>query len=368
MKWVSKVSLLSGLAIAALGVTAVPAQARSHHSVRVHPGTGTISAAVAQAKPGDRLLLDKGVFRDSVFIPFTLSIRGSGWSKTIIMPPATSDNPCNQGGGMSGLCAAGAFDSQGTPDTTMPVVNVSISDLQTTGFSDTGVVGFNTKGMHVKHVKSHDNDGYGIARFVSTDSLFEENVAYSNGEAGLYMGDSPHANSVLRGNKAYNNGFGLFLRDSTDLRAYDNQVWGNCVGIMALNSGAPAPDLPAAHYTIVDNAAWANDKACPADEGPPLSGVGIGLFGVQSSQVRDNDVNHNVASGPSIASGGIVLFSTAFLGGADAQHNTIRNNELARNTPADIFWDGAGMGNRVIHNECSVAIPGNLGWCRGHRD
>jgi parallel beta-helix repeat protein len=370
MKWVPKVSLLSGLAIAALGVTAVPAQARSHHSVRVHPGTGTISAAVAKAKPGDKLLLDKGVFRDSVFIPITLTIRGAGWSKTIIVPPATSNNPCNQGGGMSGLCAAGAFDSTGNPDTTKPVVNVSISDLQTKGFSDIGVLGFNTKGMHVEHVKSHDNGGYGIARFVSTDTLFDDNVAFNNGEAGLYMGDSPHANSVLRGNKAYNNGFGLFLRDSTDLKAYDNKVWGNCVGIMAFNSGAPAPDLPAARYTIVDNAVWANNKACPADPqgGPALSGIGIGLFGVQNSQVRDNDVNHNVASGPSLVSGGIVLFSTASFGGADAQHNTIRDNELARNKPADIFWDGNGAGNRVTENDCSVAIPGNLGWCPGDDD
>src|ERR1700730_11867122 len=87
------VGLVTSGAIALWGS---PASAEGHHSWRVEPGIGTISAAVAAASPGDTLHLDAGTFYDSVYIPMTLTIRGEG-PKTVIKPPATfpSGNPCN---------------------------------------------------------------------------------------------------------------------------------------------------------------------------------------------------------------------------------------------------------------------------------
>ncbi len=181
------------------------------------------------------------------------------------------------------------------------------------------------------------------------------------------MGDSPHANSVLRDNKADHNGFGLFMRDSTGLTAVDNQVWGNCVGILALNSGNGAPgDLPAGNYRIADNTSWANDKLCPSSPGssqPPLSGIGIALAGVHDTLVADNTVRDNKPSGTSAFSGGIVIVSTMRGGGADPMNNTVRDNDLSNNKPVDIFWDGTGTGNKVRGNDCETAQPANLGWC-----
>ena len=48
-----------------------------------------------------------------------------------------------------------------------------------------------------------------IARFASTKSLFADNRVSYNGEAGLYVGDSPNADSVVRDNRADHNGFGI---------------------------------------------------------------------------------------------------------------------------------------------------------------
>jgi nitrous oxidase accessory protein NosD len=367
MKAIRAIALTAGIAAALLAATVAPAQAATHHTIWVKPGTGTISAAVATAHPGDTIRLKAGTYLDSVFIPITLTIRGSGW-KTIVKPPATSNNPCNSPAtptspaSVEGFCALGAVDANFNPDLTKPVRNVSISDLRVTGFSD-GIFGFNTRGLHVEDVRADHNSGYGIARFASTNSLFEENRASWNGEAGLYMGDSPNANSVLRENKADHNGIGLFLRDSTKLTAVDNQAWGNCVGILALNTGSGA--VPAGNYRIIDNAVWANDKACPAtpDGQPPLSGLGIALAGVHDTLVADNTVRDNKPGGPTAFSGGIVIVSTKAEGGANPTNNTVRNNELHNNKVADIFWDGTGSGNRVRHNECATAQPSNLGWC-----
>ena len=315
---------------------------------------------------GDTIVLKAGTFRDSVLIDKTLTIRGAGWSRTTIKPPATSTNPCNQQGSMEGLCAVGAFDSLGAPDPTKPVKNVSISQLHLTGFTD-GVFGLNTSGLMVSGVRSDHNTGYGIARFASTRSRFTGNWVSWNGEAGLYMGDSPNAASMIQGNRADHNGIGIFIRDRPGLPATHNQPWGNCIGIFALNSGGGAApgDLPAGDYKITNNKVWANNMECPAADGHPgFSGLGIALAGVHDVVVRDNTVSTNRSTQASdLPKGGIVVFSTAFLGGADPTNNTVAGNNLHNNKPADIFWDGSGTGNKVMNNMCMTAIPGNLGWC-----
>ena len=361
---------LIGSAALALAVGVAPAQAATHHTLDVEPGTGTISAAVAAAHPGDTLQLEKGTYWDSVAIPITLTIRGAGDSATVIKPPPNPNSFCDTPASGStpasveGLCPVGALDNMGNPITSKPVVDVTISDLRLTGFSDSGIFGFNTKGLYVHDVRSDHNGGYGIARFVSTHSLFADNWASYNGEAGLYMGDSPDSDSVMLNNWSFGNGFGLFLRDSTHQSAIGNHVWGNCVGILALNSGHGAPgDLPAGNYTITGNSVWGNDRACPASNGPALSGIGIALAGVHTSVVSGNWVTNNHAGGPSLVSGGIVVLSTKFTGGADPTNNTVRDNYLDHNKPADIVWDGTGTGNKIRDNNCDTSLPPHLGFC-----
>ena len=265
---------------------------------------------------------------------------------------------------MEGLCIVGAVDNNGNPNG--PAVSgVSISDLRTTGFSDSGVIGFNTSRLKVQRVRSDHNGGYGIARFLSKGSLFSNDWTSWNTEAGLYMGDSPNAFSVARDNLSDHNGYGIFMRDSTHLTAIRNTSWGNCVGILAVNSGGGAlGDLPAGNYTIADNHVWSNNRACPAAEGPPTSGIGIALAGVHDTLVVDNTVNGNASKSPSIAHGGIVIISTLLAGGANPTRNTVLDNSAHGNKPSDIFWDGTGLGNKVLNNRCATAIPATLGWCR----
>jgi nitrous oxidase accessory protein NosD len=365
MAFVARLGAVGALVTGTIALAGTPAMANDgHHTINVEPGVGTISAAVAAAKPGDTLQLEEGTFWDSVFIAKTLTIRGEG-DETVIMPPKSSNNPCNSPGSVEGLCVVGALDAQGNPILSQPVVDVQISDLRTTGFSDSGVFGFNTKGLRVNEVAADHNGGYGIARFNSTDSLFTNNHASYNGEAGLYVGDSPDADSAVVGNRAEHNGYGIFLRDSTDVTAAGNASWGNCVGILALNSGKGATGpTGAGDYLIRDNTVNGNNASC-SGQGPPTSGIGIGLVGVQGVQVVDNEANGNRASGPSVVSGGVVILSPQ---GRLASDNLVKDNELRGNQPADIVWDGKGLGNRVIDNECTTAIPGNLEWCSSDSD
>ena len=331
-------------------------KADSHKTWRVSPGMGTISKAVTDAKAGDTLELKKGTFFDSVLIDKTLTIRGAGWSKTIIKPLANPLNPCNFEEEVLGLCVLGAVDAMFNPDFTKPVKNVKISDLRLTGFAD-GVLGFNAKGLKVKDVRADHNTGYGIAAFASTLSVFSENRTSWNGFAGLYMGDSPKARNVISKNKTDHNGIGIFMRDSTKLTATDNDAWGNCAGILALNSGHGA--VPAGDYKIIDNDVEANNKACPsAGEDPAFSGLGIALAGVHDVLVKDNEVkNHRSKAASDVPKGGIVVFSTAGDGGADPTNNTVTRNEVRKNKPFDIFYNKTGSGNKFKDNECKKSMP-----------
>jgi len=266
---------------------------------------------------------------------------------------------------MQGFCVVGVLDAIGFPVLTKPVRNVIISGLRLSGFSS-GVIGFNTDGLDVHKVRSDQNTDYGIARFWSTRSSFSQNWTSGNGEAGLYLGDSPKGASVVRGNRSDHNGIGIFLRDSTGLTATGNTSWGNCIGILALNSGSGAQgDLPAGDMKITDNIVRANNLACPPhDDIPGYSGLGIALAGVHDVVVRDNGVSlHNSTHPSDLPKGGIVVFSTTFLGGADSTNNTVAENDVRENKPADIVWDGKGTGNTFKGNECKTLIPSSLGSC-----
>ena len=82
------------------------------------------------------------------------------------------------------------------------------------------------------------------------------------------------------------------------------------------------------------------------------------MAGASENRVTDNDVENNVPSGPSIASGGIVLFSTVDFGGGVPSNNVIDDNDLSGNQPFDINDDG--IGNTYDDNDCDTSQPPGL--------
>ena len=115
-------------------------------------------------------------------------------------------------------------------------------------------------------------------------------------------------------NTATGNLFGFFFRDSEHGLFAHNFAKGNCVGIMTLDTGSPGAE---GFVEIRQNRIFHNQKACPAGEGPPLSGIGIMLFGTTHANVWGNRVTKNLPSGPSFVTGGIVVHSAGIVGGAD---------------------------------------------------
>lgn len=338
-----------------LGVGATPALAATHV---VTPGPNAIQKAVDRARPGDVLLVRPGTYRESVFINKTLSLRGAGatGAGTVIVPPATTTSLCATPDEMPGICVLGEVDENF--NLLKRVNDVRISGVFVRGFSGDGIIAFGTRDYQVTRSRAAENHGYGIAGFDGKRSFFAYNRVLDNTGPGLYMGDSRDAGNRIVGNESRRNEYGIFMRDSTGMTAENNLVSHNCIGIFPLDTGSPNA---AGRYTIRNNSVFYNSKACPAGgPAPAFSGLGIALGGVHDTLVSGNTLVGNKPTGESIASGGIVLFSTKGFGGADPRNNEVHANSIFGSAPADIVWDGTGTGNHLGGNRCGRSLPRGL--------
>jgi len=344
--------VLGGCAIAGSS----PAFAARHSTHKVHAGQ-SIQAAVDAASPGDKIVVLPGTYHEAVCVT-TDGLRLQG-AQAVIRPPAQApQTPCAFGpeGQAIGIALFGQFDFN-TGEVTDPISDVKVSGFRVEGFAEFGIGMIGGEDVDIVHNTAVDNGEYGIVRFNSTGGTMKNNRATGSGEAGLYLGDSPQAQATIVGNTAWDNGlFGIFVRDASHGSVTGNTVFGNCVGIFVLSTtGVPAQD-----WTVQNNRVRDNTKACPpSEEGPALSGMGIGLAGAHDTNVLRNSVTGNRPTGPSFATGGIAVFSTVPLGGSDPVGNLIEGNRLRDNEP-DLFYDGSGSDNLFPNNRCETSVPAGL--------
>jgi hypothetical protein len=150
---------------------------------------------------------------------------------------------------------------------------------------------------------------------------------------------------------------GILVRNALHGKIAGNQVHNNCLGMLFL---ADEPG-PAGVFDVRGNEVMDNTRACPSFEGaPPLSGIGIALLGARGMEIKHNHIVHNVPSGPTGFSGGVVV--TKGFKGTPPTNNTVTGNTILRNKP-DIVWDKSGSGNRLKPNDCKTSKPARL--CKG---
>jgi hypothetical protein len=269
-------------------------------------------------------------------------------TRAVLKPPASpTANACNQGGVVTGICVLGHFDS--SFNLVSRVHDVTIRGFAIAQFSGDGIFAFGARRFTAAHDVFRNNGGYGVFALDSIRTTYRGNTSHDNGDAGFYVGESPDANAVIVNNTSYNNtGEGILFRDSKVADIHGNVLFGNCVGILVLDTGVPGR---AGFASIHDNVVANNNRLCPADsDHPAFGGIGIGLAGARFTGVHNNTVagNHN-RSDSAIHGGGLVLITAHPFGGANPVGNRLTFNHLVNDTPR-VFWDHTGRNNVIAHN------------------
>ena len=339
----------------ALGAPYAAAASSAAKVIVVGPGQ-SIQAAVDQAQPGDTVLVKPGVYNQAVLIRTDgITLRGSGDFRngTVIEPPSTPpNNLCTGIFGPTGVCIVAKKVNMKTGAVKTPVYNDTVTGLYVSGFAGNGVFGYGTYGLTVQRVVAVNDGAYGISRFESTKTLFANDTAIGNSEAGFYVGDSPNAATVVRDDVAMGNSLGIFVRHARGVTVIHNRTTGNCQGILVLDDGQPGG---AGNALVQSNSVFRNNKSCPASQdAPALQGGGILLVGATQTKVMQNSVQGN--RGQQFNSGGIVVVSAAVFHGSDPEFVTIARNTAYGDKPSDLRWDGSGSVS-FAGNHCKTSIP-----------
>lgn len=340
--------------LAGAGIGAASPAHGSHgpHTHIVHPGQ-SIQQAVDAARPGDTVLLTAGTYHESVMV-HTADVTLRGMGRDTVIKPSTkkATNKCAANG--NGICVVGTKNHN--------LKGVTVASLTVTGFPKTGVFAIGTDGLTVRRVSAVNNGVWGIAQERSVRGVFVHNTARGNGDAGLFLANTITAEAgaantqgtVVEYNRLQGNRIGVTVRRLRNLVVAHNGITGNCAGVMVVGdeNKPKAGDL-----TVADNRVVQNNKSCPKTARlPALQGSGIVLTGTEKVLVTGNEVTGN--SGASPLSGGIVLFKSMV--GATSEHNTIRDNKLSGNAPADLVNTEAVKNNTFTGNACAASRPAGL--------
>ena len=162
--------------------------------VRDNKQFNTIQEAVDSALEGDLVLINPGVYNESVTITTDyLTIRGTNRNSVIVDGEFMRENGIQ------------IYDTDG----------VSVENLSVRNFSLNGVYWNGSKGFKGSYLTVYNNGDYGVYAFDSTDGVFDNIYASGHPDSGIYIGQCYPCNSLI----------------------YDNVVEGNALGYSGTNAG-----------------------------------------------------------------------------------------------------------------------------------
>ncbi|WP_240677688.1 right-handed parallel beta-helix repeat-containing protein [Actinacidiphila soli] len=315
----------------------------------VRPGE-SIQAAVDRAKPGDVVSVEPGVYRGSVQVTVPrLTLTGSGPGTVIAPSAAGTENACAVAG--HGLCVTGTADHEAS--------DVRLREFSVVGFKKNGVNATWADRIEVRQVTARDNGQQGISLEKSVHGTFRNNDSENNGESGILLANTVDSEggaldtqgAVVRDNRLTGNRVGVVLRRVRNMVVENNRITDNCGGVFVVgDEGVPR----AGSLTVRGNLVAENNKYCkPNGRLPFIQGVGILLTGAENTLVTGNQVLGNAGTSP--MSGGVVLFRSNV--GVANSGNTIRQNIVQGNAPADLADRDTGAGNTFSGNSCRASEP-----------
>lgn len=318
-------------------------------TVTVSPGQ-SIQAAVDAAPPGSTIVVRPGTYRESVHVTKSgITLRGAGIGLTVLVPGA--HDRCQAP--LAGICFRGEVGWEPTFSATRPLIGGGVSGFSIRRSPGLAVYGIATVGLTVDGNELTGSSGRAMFLQLSRSSRVLSNVVHDNRDGGIHIEHSPHGAAQVAANRSYDNkGPGISLEHASRGAVTDNDLHGNCVGLLLSSDGLAGSN----DWVIARNRVNANNRVCTgfgAPGAPRIAGQGILVRGSSRNTIVGNTVDGHVDPLTFFPSGGISV-----RGGSG---NRVIANSAHGNLPADIFWDGSSP-NEFLLNDCDVSIPPGL--CR----
>jgi parallel beta-helix repeat protein len=202
------------------------------------------------------------------------------------------------------------------------------------------------------------NSVTGISVFDSPGTKILSNDMIRSGNVGTFMFGPKLANAKVVGNNISGKAWGIYVTDTKGGGSFaGNTIRNNCAGMFFEASASE----PVGGFEVKGNTVENNTRSCRgAQFDRNFSGIGIALLGASGMEVTANHLSGNVPSGPTPASGGVVVSTDPFFGETiKPRNNSVIGNHFGRNKP-DIFWDESGSANRFLGNLCNTSVPSRL--------
>ncbi|MEX2112551.1 MAG: parallel beta-helix domain-containing protein [Pirellulales bacterium] len=322
----------------------------------VRPGQ-SIQAAVDRCRAGDRVLLEPGVYQQTVVID-TDGITLSGVNRQ-------GERPVLDGGGT----LADAVQGSGG--------NLLIAGLTIRNYVGNGIMVSKAKNVAFRNLVIENSGLYGVYPVECTGVLVEGCTVSGIRDAGIYVGSSRDV--VVRNNEVYNNVAGIEIENSVGSLVENNSAHHNTTGILVF--ALPNNPVKECRDTrVINNRVWANNHENFAKPGTTVAnlapGVGIVVMAADRTEVTQNRISENDSYGivvVSLAAARLPARRTVDVEPNSDQTlivaNQYENNgrhahqlfaQVLKAPGGDLFWDGSGAGNDWRESRNLATFPQDL--------
>ena len=334
------------LVVLVAGAWAAEPSARSTAEIRVPQDAATLQLAIAQAQPGDTILLDAGTYPGGNVVPearHDITIMGVDRNAVVF------DGADSRRNGI-------LVHADG-----VTILNMSAHNFRDNAFYWNGADRFRASYLTAWNVR-----GYGIYVEDGQDGVIDHSYVSGAADAAYYVGECKPCRATVANVVAVRSAVGYSGTNATGVLIRDSIWRGNGAGIVP-NTYANEALPPAARTTIVRNVVTGSGRE-PVPIRTALAGfvgIGIAIAGGMENVVRDNRVTGSERYG-------IAVFPTARYVTFNPQAREPgppwrpRGNRTTGNAVDGSGWAdlalaaGSGPGNCFAANTAPTTLPRDL--------